>query len=232
MIGQVERILDLKGLSRDILPLQSTTPQEWDAQRQLRLERVDQIISFWGNPPWLNRIYNLGFQIHELLVPGLYDRLFLSDRGGDIFVQTHGEDLRKLCKLRGQETLRRSQGGPDSWMILLSSRLPDGYFLFSHQKVVHLHTPSTILAANYFLTALVPNANLTPEATYSRVMTKVNELSSNNSASIDPSETWLEFATILPGVTVGYGFGNRANPIITVQINLTGKPMPPFNWPW
>lgn len=179
-------------------------PQEWDADRQLRLQRLQQIV--W---PSLER---------SML--DLPDQL----RGGaGVFIQEKYQALQRLCDLPAQRFNElRDKSRLDCDLLSAFGRNDYCWESTGANNPLLTHTKGTLRGADIFLKALTPEMGLNLTDNYQTVRKNIQRLALRNLA-LETHVGWFEFATVIPGIVIFYHFDElpkKARRFVNVEASL------------
>lgn len=207
--------------NREIQSLGTTTKQQWDISRKTRLLVLKGMVEELGGR--ISRLEDLREPIFEFASPKFVSVL----DSGEEFISLKGQEILEVAGMRGKEVVRHHRG-KDSKFVELTNAFNGSEYYSNTNGSLYIHTPATLMSADRLLKSLTPGLDLAIDQNRSTVLDKTKGIESHL-AIIDPSRDWIEFATIIPGMTIAYFFNdrNRAQRVVAVQANLSnGVAMP------
>ncbi len=214
--------------SREIQPLGSTSSDDWDKEKRSRIQKVKAIIQeLGGDPSLLNAIRREARDwVMDLVSPKIVCTL---DREEDFFAMT-GRNWLDIAKMSA-ESIVRDLGSEDAKYADLATTFEGSQFLFFRKGLEdgYYHTPETEKGVDKAIEALVPNLALGIHLNHQSVLDRGRSVEGRNLARFDSNTDWIEFGTVIPGMTLAYFFNqtNRNRRLVTVQANPTnGSAMP------
>lgn len=145
---------------------------------------------------------------------------------GDDFSQIKGEELRKLALSSGRKIWHNL-----AYSLDLAVFVGKGGPFFILRNHYFEHNAATLESANRLLQRLVPGQGLDIHTDFATAKKRARSLRNWSIADIAQDGQWVEFATVIPGMTLAYLSGDTESmrQAVVIQPNLTGRAQPP-NW--
>lgn len=163
--------------------LVSITPEEWDADRQLRLQRFEKIVARLATKD-IN-------QVPEEAKDFLWEKLTA---------------IRNICSLPAETLIAMESKNRLDCTLLDVFGKNDYWYSMQDPSELLPHTEATLLAADTLLKALTPEMGLQIIDDYRKIREKANHLALRQLSGSYFGHAWIEFATVIPGVNVLYFF--------------------------